>query len=225
MPNSDTTVIVPSKHDDIFKHCLAALNEHEPGTRKILVRDGDEIAAPEGWVTLDGPAGDFCYATNVNIGIRHSSGNVLVMNDDVRFTHSQTIDVLEYALKVRPDIGIISPRIHGGIGNAVQAGAQPRTLTYSEAGLCFVCVLIRREVIEDIGLLDERFIWYGGEDRDYSWRAQAAGWKLAATGEAQVWHGHTRPCSNSYLRRPETMEEMDRKSRELFVEKWGRQGW
>jgi GT2 family glycosyltransferase len=225
MPKPDTTIIVPSKHDDIFKHCLKALNEYEPGTRKILVRDGTEITAPEGWVTIDGPTTDFCYATNVNIGIRHSSGNVLVMNDDVRFVHPQTIDVLEYALEVRPDIGIISPRIHGGIGNQIQGGVLPKTILYSEVGLCFVCVLIRKEVIDDIGLLDERFIYYGGEDRDYSLRAQQAGWKLAATGEAQVWHGHTLTHSNSYARRPETMEELDRKSRELFVEKWGRQGW
>jgi exopolysaccharide biosynthesis polyprenyl glycosylphosphotransferase len=39
------------------------------------------------------------------------------------------------------------------------------------------CQLIRREVIEEVGLLDEKF-FYGPEDADYCLRAQAHGWKV-----------------------------------------------
>ena len=147
------------------------------------------------------------------------------MNDDVRLTHAHTIDVLERVLEVRPDIGIISPRIYGIVGNSTQATIEPKQIIYSEARLAFVCVLIRREVIDDIGLLDERFTGYGGDDVDYCWRAQEAGWKLAVTGEAAVIHAHPHGASNSYLRRKETMKSMDDLAKEIFIDKWGRQGW
>jgi len=222
---SDTSVVVLSKYADIFKDCHESLERYEPGTRKVLVRDGQGIYPPEGWVTVDGPSGDFCYARNANIGINHCTGNVLLTNDDVRLTHAHTVDVLEWALEKRPDIGIISPRIYGVVGNEIQATVKPKQIIYSEERLAFVCVLIRREVIEDIGLLDERFIGYGGDDVDFCWRAQEAGWKLAVTGEAAVLHAHPHGASNSYLRRQETMQEMDDLAKEIFIDKWGKPGW
>lgn len=49
------------------------------------------------------------------------------------------------------------------------------------------CVLIKREVIEKIGLLDERFFLYL-EDVDWSVRAQQAGYQIGFCPEALVWH-------------------------------------
>ncbi|MBM3130286.1 MAG: glycosyltransferase [Chloroflexi bacterium] len=49
------------------------------------------------------------------------------------------------------------------------------------------CMLIRRAVIEQIGLLDERFFAYQ-EDADYCFRAQRAGWQIYYFPEAQIVH-------------------------------------
>ncbi len=54
------------------------------------------------------------------------------------------------------------------------------------------CMLLRRELIEDIGLLDDQFFW-GSEDVDYCWRAHQAGWQILYTPQPQVIHavGHS----------------------------------
>jgi len=49
------------------------------------------------------------------------------------------------------------------------------------------CLLVRREVMDKIGLLDEDYFMYG-EDLDYCYRAKKAGWKVYYTPEAQVIH-------------------------------------
>jgi GT2 family glycosyltransferase len=48
-------------------------------------------------------------------------------------------------------------------------------------------MLIRRELIENIGLLDEGYFMYW-EDIDYGFKARNSGWKLEVASESAVWH-------------------------------------
>ncbi len=49
------------------------------------------------------------------------------------------------------------------------------------------CLLVRRELIEQIGYFDESFFW-GSEDVDYCWRAHKAGWEVLYTPSPQIRH-------------------------------------
>jgi GT2 family glycosyltransferase len=49
------------------------------------------------------------------------------------------------------------------------------------------CFLIKRSVIESIGLLDEGYFCYG-EEVDYCFSARKAGYKTVYVPEAKVWH-------------------------------------
>jgi len=53
--------------------------------------------------------------------------------------------------------------------------------------ISFACVMLRREMIDALGLLDERYFMYF-EDSAYGLNARAAGWKLARIDTAQVTH-------------------------------------
>jgi GT2 family glycosyltransferase len=55
------------------------------------------------------------------------------------------------------------------------------------AGVSGSCMLIRREVIEKIGYLDERFFAYQ-EDADYCFQARRAGWKIFYVPSARIIH-------------------------------------
>ncbi|PJF20956.1 MAG: hypothetical protein CUN56_13550, partial [Phototrophicales bacterium] len=46
---------------------------------------------------------------------------------------------------------------------------------------------VRREVLAQIGLLDETFFMYG-EDLDWAYRTKQAGWKVMYYPEVTVWH-------------------------------------
>jgi GT2 family glycosyltransferase len=55
--------------------------------------------------------------------------------------------------------------------------------------VCGACLLVRRSVVERIGLLDERFFMYG-EDLDFCLRARAAGWTVRYEPSVVVQHQH-----------------------------------
>jgi N-acetylglucosaminyl-diphospho-decaprenol L-rhamnosyltransferase len=55
--------------------------------------------------------------------------------------------------------------------------------------VCGACLLIRREAVERVGLLDERFFMYG-EDLDWCLRARQAGWTVRYEPSVTVQHQH-----------------------------------
>jgi GT2 family glycosyltransferase/glycosyltransferase involved in cell wall biosynthesis len=76
------------------------------------------------------------------------------------------------------------------------------------------CLLLRRQVIEEVGLFDETSFGDGyGEENDYCVRARKAGWKLVAADDAFVFHAQSR--SYSHERRKTLVERADR----VLVEK------
>jgi GT2 family glycosyltransferase len=59
--------------------------------------------------------------------------------------------------------------------------------THPVAGVAGSCMLIRKEVVEQIGYMDEQFFAYQ-EDADYCLRAHQAGWEVYYMPEAQIIH-------------------------------------
>jgi GT2 family glycosyltransferase len=84
-----------------------------------------------------------------------------------------------------PGIGIVGAG--GPCRTPPQSGVKPgmpaKVLPASQ--LAFSCVVIRREVISAIGLLDSEFIHYGS-DSDYCERVKRAGWRLAVAQDVYV---------------------------------------
>jgi GT2 family glycosyltransferase len=103
-----------------------------------------------------------------------------------------------------------------GVANGVFCSGQP--VQETKGYLSFVCVLIRRALIDKIGLLDEKYTGYGSEDVDYCRRAQHAGFTLAITSLATVSH---RQASSSYCRE-HALELKRAESARLYIEKWGK---
>ena len=60
-------------------------------------------------------------------------------------------------------------------------------------------MMIRREVVKNIGLLDERFFIYG-EDIDYCFRAKQAGWQIVYYPKITVRHHHGGTTNNSKIK-------------------------
>jgi GT2 family glycosyltransferase len=132
----------------------------------------------------------------INAGINYFQGEegglskyVLFLNDDIQIIDqhyswlANMINVMEYY----PEVGAVGP-----ISNAVMfrqhiTYGMHRTY-HEESVLSGFCFLTRRDVIEKIGILDERL--FGGDDVDYSIRIKDAGWKLAVCRRSFVYHWH-----------------------------------
>jgi len=69
-------------------------------------------------------------------------------------------------------------------------------LTYADPDKCLAvdalsgsCMMVRRPVIDQIGLLDEDIFMFG-EDIDWCWRMKEAGWQVYYLPEAVIYHLH-----------------------------------
>lgn len=59
--------------------------------------------------------------------------------------------------------------------------------THLVAGVSGSCMLVRRETINQIGYMDERFFAYQ-EDADYCYRARQAGWQIVYMPQSRIIH-------------------------------------
>ena len=133
------------------------------------------------------------YTKATNLGIKATKGEFIVLlNNDTMLLHQEKnlwLNMLENKLK-EPEMGLTGPlQLYDHYANAPV--------------IIFFCVMIKKEVFEKIGLLDEIFSPGGGEDIDFTVRARQAGYKvepLVSTkyngetnvGDFPIWHKNNR---------------------------------
>ena len=105
-------------------------------------------------------------------------------------------------------------------------------ISLSRKGICkrehFIhglCMFIKREVINNIGLFDERYFPCFGDDLDYSFRAKKAGYRLVSAMDVYIYHFYCRSTkSKIFLERYGKIEDVSIRSKRLFISKWGLAG-
>jgi hypothetical protein len=224
-PTTPATIIVLSKHPEIFSEFKKAADKFAPHNPKILVRDGHDIMPPSSgnWKTIQAPEDKkFVYARNANIGLAACTSDAYLVNDDCLFTHPYTLEIMQNVLSQHPEVGVLSPRILGDVGEYTQ-GHFEGTLKTTEVRLCYVAVMLRREVLDKVGLLDEKFVGYGGEDVSHCRDIVNAGYKLGVTGKAVVKHGFGDMRRSASYNRQEygTIEQLDKIAMDYYESKYG----
>jgi GT2 family glycosyltransferase len=169
------------------------------------------------------------YAGNNNLGIHAAlqSGAdwVLVLNDDVELD-ARCIELLLAAGATDPRIGMIGPRLYhydepdviqsdGGLFDASWRAAHAAQnerdygtpmLPSDMAWLSGCVLLVRRALIEQTGMLDERFFLYW-EEVEWCRRAIREGWRIVHEPAARAWH---KGVQRNYRPRPEVSYYMTR---------------
>jgi len=150
------------------------------------------------------------FGPAVNIGLQHSKGEFIVILNNDTLVAPDWLNNLLAIMKADPTIGIVSPATnYVGEGPQIDEQAQNlppdpvaiaqyakriagRTETFYEPNrLVFFCVLLRRELVDLIGYLDEGYEKGNFEDDDYCLRARMAGYRLAIARNAFVYHHGT----------------------------------
>jgi GT2 family glycosyltransferase len=188
---------------DTSRRCLqsVAALDHEDRTL-VLVDNGStdgsgDVLAAEFDVELVRAGKNLGFAGGANLGLRRALATgadyAWLLNNDAR-PRAAALTALVAAAESDARIGVVGSVLHepDGIvwgGGTLSPLARTRPAR-SAAELDYVAgtsMLVRRGLLEDVGLLDEAFFFYY-EDVDLCLRARARGWRLAVAPDSQVEH-------------------------------------
>ncbi len=156
------------------------------------------------------------YAAGNNIGIRyaleHHADYVCILNNDVvvepdfltlliqymdsapeigmagpvvyEFDAREKIQSAGFSIKVRT--GSTSPLMQGKSKNDISASIRSNSVAFCN-GLSGTCLLVRKEVLEKVGLIPECYFLFF-EEMEWCLRVQKAGYKLATVFNTGVYH-------------------------------------
>lgn len=192
------------------------------------------------------------FAQAINQGITISQTEYLLLLNSDAFLYGQAMVSLAEFMSVRPDVGICGPQLlhsngmwqrsYGRIpspGSALLAATgitsladvwrriawrhaktlfRPRQVEYVDGA----CMLVRREVIEQVGSFDEQFFMYV-EDAEFCLRAHHHGWKVFYVPYSQVVHlrGESLMKRNNRQAEGLKMESLKR----FILDRYGYGGW
>ncbi|MEL6196451.1 MAG: glycosyltransferase family 2 protein [Pseudomonadota bacterium] len=157
----------------------------------------------------------FAGGHNLGIGAVPGAAFYMPLNSDATI-RPEALAIMLGAMKREPDIGCLGPallnsdgdveisafRHHSPLSELIRAAATgpvTRLLQKHVVALplppdparvewvSFACVMIRREVLETIGLLDDGYFMYF-EDADYCWKVKRAGWRIVYRPDAEIVH-------------------------------------
>ncbi len=162
------------------------------------------------------------YAGGMNVGIRHAlkegAEYVWLLNNDT-VVDGRCLDHMVRAAESDERVGMVGPKIYyldkpdaiwyaggevalerGGLTSHIgkdikdDGSYNERSVTEYVTGCS---ILTKRQMIEDVGLLDEKYFLYF-EDADWSLRARQRGWKLIYEPNAKVWHKEGAQSEKAY---------------------------
>jgi GT2 family glycosyltransferase len=202
--------------------CLTALRaQNYPRDRweVVLVDNGSADGSVEHlrdrypWVRLVAAGKNLGFAGGNNEGYKHCRGELIALLNNDTVAEPGWLAGLVEAIGEDPKIGGVTSKIllknEPGVINSVglnlyrdgrggdRGFRQPDKGQFDEPaevfGACGASVLLRREMLEDVGFFDERLFMYC-EDLDLAWRARLRGWRFRYTPRSVVHHVH---CGSS----------------------------
>lgn len=162
----------------------------------------------------------------VNLGIKASSASaVCIINNDTLVTKGWLKEMLNI-LNTAADIGIVNPSSNSlgqrpAKGEPLELYAEKfsrETGRFADLGAAIgFCMLIKKEVIERIGLFDEVYGMGNFEDTDFSRRAIKEGYRCVRACGAYVYHRES-----ASFNKLKTYEDDFNRNKEIYEFRWGK---
>ena len=185
-------------------------NGSEEGTREVLKHFKQTSVKPVEILRNEQNLG---FIKAVNQGIRASTAPwVCLLNNDT-VVHPGWLREMVEAAESYPRIGLLNP-------SSNTLGSDPNKLSPGWVELPTAvgfCLLARKSLFDQIGLLDERYGMGNFDDDDLSRRVRQAGYICARACNAYVHHEE----KASFRNLPDWEKEFER-NRAKFEQKWGR---
>jgi len=199
-------VIVNWNGGKVFENCLNSLSKIDYPRQELVVVDNGSTDGTEKYATIRNK-NNVGFAKANNQGYKKAKGEyILLLNNDTR-VEKYFLTKLIARVEKDPGIGVIQPKIlvmdkpthldsvgsfltwtgfleHCGFLARDGKKYNQEFPVFSAKG---ACMLIRREVIEKVGLFDSDYISYL-EETDFCWRVWLAGYKILYYPKAKILH-------------------------------------
>jgi hypothetical protein len=211
------TVILNTNRRADTLECLASLAQSIYRNHKAIVLDNHSTDGSVQAIQANYPAVEIIeltdnrgYAGNNNVGITAALAQkadwVFVLNEDTVLASECLTQMIKVA-ESDPKIGIIGPMVYhhnepdviqsaggrfGPYWDSIHIGQNEPDRGQFKAPhvvdwISGCGILVRRAVIEQVGMLDERYFYYW-EETEWCLRAGRAGWRVMHAPAAKLWH-------------------------------------
>lgn len=220
--------------------CIDSIRQYTPrGSYQLIVVDNCSTDGTREWLAEQTDILSIFNEENVgfpkgcNQGMEVATGdNILLLNNDV-LVSNQWLTLMNDCLYSADDIGAVGPVTNSAYGdqeiesnystleemwefaNSFNTNREPDW--EQRLKLIGFCMLMKREVVDKVGFLDEIFSPGMCEDSDYSIRIMQAGYRLMLCQNVFIHHFG----STSFGDMPEQRQKLWNRNRALFEEKWG----
>ena len=198
-------------------------------------------SAPPAGVRILRYPGEFNFSAINNFAVAHTDAPVVgLLNNDLEVIHGDWLDEM-VGQALRPNIGCVGAKLYYpndriqhagvilGIGGVAahawqshprgSAGQSHRNLLQQNlSAVTAACLLIRREIYEEVGGLEAESLKIAFNDVDFCLKVRAAGYRNLWTPYAELYHHESASRGAE-----DTLEKRDRFRSEVdhMTEKWG----
>jgi len=237
-----TSIIVLSYNNlELLKNCIESIRKYtKKEDYELIVVDNNsneevkEYLKKQDDIILKLNDENYGYPKGCNIGITLASkdNDILLLNNDTIVT-TNWLENLRKCLYSRDDIGVVGP-VCGKIDNLqylelkykdfeeMQEKAKENNISdpnrwEEKVFLIGYCILMKREVFDKVGYLDENYTPGYIEDNDYSLRILKAGYKLYLCHDCYIYHH----LGVEFRKDLSKLRQILDKNRAYFYLKWG----
>ena len=202
--------------------CLASLQQQRLPREQfeVIVVDNNSADGSVAWIADNHPSVKLLalevnagFARGNNLALRQATGKYIAFLNNDAVAEPAWLQAAAWTLQESPELGGVAskiqfrhdPRILNSTGLVLYSDGRGGDRGFREEdhgqfdeadevfGPCGAAMVVRRELLDDLGGFDERlFLYY--EDLDLAWRARLRGWNFHYCPKALVQHVH---CASS----------------------------